>query len=285
MSVLNDNLEQILQEKQNKIIPENIVYGKQIFDITGDADITSILYQRVQNISPDTTLKSGDTSTNSVECEIGSYIYGVIVYRYPSDTIPDINIDGWTVLINQQTSGLTDLGHRQNVCIIYKIATSTTEELTVTIPTSYSLSLFMISIKDGHNSSSVIKVLKDSDTNAGFIQKGDIIVCSSPYGFSSEDNANKHVFEFNFKCNETIGIVGTGNISFASRIDIAVAKETTNSGIITNWVNPAETIVIILRNNQMDGTNLLSENIKSGVTIFGVAGTYTGETSEVVEEG
>lgn len=283
MSVLNDNLEQILQEKQNKIIPENIVYGKQIFDITGDADITSILYQRVQNISPDTTLKSGDTSTNSVECEIGSYVYGVIVYRYPSDTIPDINIDGWTVLTHQQASSVNNF--RQNVCIIYKIATSTTEELTVTIPTSYNLSLFMISIKDGHNSSSVIKVLKDSDNNAGFIQKGDIIVCSGVYAYGSGDNANKHVFEFNFKCNETIGIVGTGSINSASRIDIAVAKETTNSGIITNWVNSAETIVIILRNNQMDGTNLLSENIKSGVTIFGVTGTYTGETSEVVEEG
>ena len=35
MSTLNDNLNQILQEKENKIIPENIKKDVQIFDITG----------------------------------------------------------------------------------------------------------------------------------------------------------------------------------------------------------------------------------------------------------
>ncbi len=31
-------------------------------------------------------------------------------------------------------------------------------------------------------------------------------------------------------------------------------------------------------------TKVLSENIKEGVTIFGVTGTYTGETSSTEEE-
>lgn len=35
MSILNDNLNQILQEKEQKIIPENIKSGVQIFDVVG----------------------------------------------------------------------------------------------------------------------------------------------------------------------------------------------------------------------------------------------------------
>lgn len=31
-------------------------------------------------------------------------------------------------------------------------------------------------------------------------------------------------------------------------------------------------------------TKIIPENIKSGVTIFGITGTYTGESSEVEEE-
>lgn len=39
MSILNDNLNQILQEKEQKIIPENIKSGVQIFDVTGTLEI------------------------------------------------------------------------------------------------------------------------------------------------------------------------------------------------------------------------------------------------------
>lgn len=52
MSDLQNNLNLILQEKQTKIIPENIKKDIQIFDVVGTYDGTGT--------TPDTTIQNGD---------------------------------------------------------------------------------------------------------------------------------------------------------------------------------------------------------------------------------
>lgn len=82
MSILNDNLSQILQEKEQKIIPENIKSGVQIFDVTGtletgidtsDADATAddILSEKTAYVNGEKIIGtipiSEDNSTYNLE--------------------------------------------------------------------------------------------------------------------------------------------------------------------------------------------------------------------------
>ena len=65
MSQLKTNLEQILQEKQEKIIPENIKKDVQIFDVVGtlesNVNTSSVkLFETVEEMQADTTAQEGD---------------------------------------------------------------------------------------------------------------------------------------------------------------------------------------------------------------------------------
>lgn len=65
MSILKDNLTQILQEKQEKIIPENIKEGVQIFDImgtlkSGGSSSGVKLFETKEEMQADTTAKTND---------------------------------------------------------------------------------------------------------------------------------------------------------------------------------------------------------------------------------
>ena len=63
MSDLQANLEQILQEKTEKIIPENIKKGVQIFDIVGTLEQGTSgvkLFETQEEMQADTTAKEGD---------------------------------------------------------------------------------------------------------------------------------------------------------------------------------------------------------------------------------
>lgn len=63
MSDLKTNLEQILQEKETKIIPENIKKDIQIFDITGTYEGNSgdvKLFETEESMQADSSAKEGD---------------------------------------------------------------------------------------------------------------------------------------------------------------------------------------------------------------------------------
>ena len=66
MSELKTNLQEILQEKQNKIVPENIKKDVQIFDVTGTyegsgSSTTGVkLFETVEGMQADSTAKEGD---------------------------------------------------------------------------------------------------------------------------------------------------------------------------------------------------------------------------------
>lgn len=65
MSDLKTNLEQILQEKETKIIPENIKKDVQIFDVVGtlesNVDTSGVkLFETVEEMQADTTAQEGD---------------------------------------------------------------------------------------------------------------------------------------------------------------------------------------------------------------------------------
>lgn len=65
MSELKTNLEQILQEKETKIIPENIKKDIQIFDVIGtlesSVDTSGVkLFETVEEMQADTTAQEGD---------------------------------------------------------------------------------------------------------------------------------------------------------------------------------------------------------------------------------
>ena len=65
MSKLKDDLAQILQEKQEKIIPENIKSGVQIFDVVGtyegEGSSSGVkLFETEEEMQADTTAKEGD---------------------------------------------------------------------------------------------------------------------------------------------------------------------------------------------------------------------------------
>lgn len=62
MSELKTNLEQILQEKETKIIPENIKKDIQIFDIIGTLESSSNikLFETQEDMQADSTAKDGD---------------------------------------------------------------------------------------------------------------------------------------------------------------------------------------------------------------------------------
>lgn len=56
MSILNDNLNQILQEKEQKIIPENIKSGVQIFDVVGTYEGSGIDTSDADAMASDITI-------------------------------------------------------------------------------------------------------------------------------------------------------------------------------------------------------------------------------------
>lgn len=56
MSILNDNLSQILQEKEQKIIPENIKSGVQIFDVVGTYEGSGIDTSDADAMASDITI-------------------------------------------------------------------------------------------------------------------------------------------------------------------------------------------------------------------------------------
>ena len=267
-------IHKVTSDVDENIIPENIIYGKNILGVTGEIDITEILYNRIQEIKNDTVLVTGTQRSNTINTNIGNYVYSVVWYRYNKTVeLPNISVEGWTLLCNIKGQEVSSLDYTQNVMVYYKLATSETETFDIIIENAISLSIFMISAVDAKVPSQLISSYTepDSDTfNIGFIQKGDIIICSSIY-YNSGD-VSRELFEPSFAVSEVIGESPT-SVNAGSRETVMIPKETVFDGSIVNWSNSNGCLILVLRTQSMDGQNLLPENIKKDIPIFGVVGT------------
>ena len=105
MSDLKTNLQEILQEKQDKIIPENIKKDVQIFDVTGTYDgggssTTGVkLFKTEEEMQADSTAKEGDLAV----------VYGTITANsnYGDKNITQIVFPNIVTLPEQVTSNYT----------------------------------------------------------------------------------------------------------------------------------------------------------------------------------
>lgn len=105
MSDLKTNLQEILQEKQDKIIPENIKKDVQIFDVTGTyegsgSSTTGVkLFETEEEMQADSTAKEGDLAV----------VYGTITANsnYGDKNITQIVFPNIVTLPEQVTSNYT----------------------------------------------------------------------------------------------------------------------------------------------------------------------------------
>ena len=157
---------------------DKLVYGENILGITGTSDVNNILYSRIKGIKNDTVLVSGTTRSNNIDTQIGSYVYAVVWYRASTETLLDVTAECWT-LISNTIGGLAG-SSSQNIAVLGKIATSTTETISVTITDAVNVSIFMVACTDAHSDIELVTTSKALAKNTlGFVRKGDIIVCSS----------------------------------------------------------------------------------------------------------
>lgn len=107
MSDLKTNLEQILQEKQNKIISENIKKGVQIFDITGSLKSDVKLFETQGEMQADKQSEEGDLA---------------VVYR---EEIQNMTVDTQTQFITfPETVTLTEAITGSYFCMLRSIDSS-----------------------------------------------------------------------------------------------------------------------------------------------------------------
>lgn len=110
MATLNENLQEILTEKQVKIIPENIKKDIQIFDVTGTLEVldTSDATATVNDIAQDkTAYVNGEKITGTLEklFEL-SYIVNNVIWTDETDLEQlrlDIPLLGDGIVTSNQT--------------------------------------------------------------------------------------------------------------------------------------------------------------------------------------
>lgn len=93
MSDLKTNLQEILQEKQNKIVPENIKKDVQIFDVTGTYEGSGSstagvkLFESIEDMQSDMTAKNGDKAVIYTMEQVSMKTTNQFNYLYLPDTI------------------------------------------------------------------------------------------------------------------------------------------------------------------------------------------------------
>lgn len=210
MSQLKDNLDQILQEKETKIIPENIKKDVQIFDITG-------------------TLEAGIDTSNA------------------NATSLDI-AEGKTAYVNG-------------------------EKITGTL--------------DDHRNNGVVGINLVSDIQTNVADTKMIIYTKQPADIVADYTTNFNVNMEMSKMAEAIGLtddkikVGETILGIQGSVIELKGQEktinpTTQEQIITSDINyNAITKLTINPVTSSIDSNIVAENIKNGVTVLGVTGTYT----------
>ena len=250
----------------------NIVYGVQILDVTGDADITNTLNGRIYSSSIIGT-DTASTATINIAAEIGSYVYAFIYHRAEITSVTE----GWTLFNHIQPDNTIDT----QLSIYCKIAETNNETFTVNQASSVRLGVIGLSGVGLHDT----MMLKEQCLNAvktfDFVQKGDIIVCFSNYNKTGTDAPN-NVYDIDIKADRYDAVESGGYIRFT----VFVSTETKNNVTVYNSNSEDSFIgsgILLYRNTALTGENLLPENIKKGVTIFGVTGTFEA-TTEVQEQ-
>ena len=315
MSDLKTNLQEILQDKNTNLKPENlkagvtclgvvgtmqpgidtsdatateqdINYGKIAYGkngkITGNGDVTNLMYPTIQDIN---IIRSASnfTATNSIETTIGSYVYLIVWARRGNGTVSTLLVpDDWTLLTKSEVDDTSEEFEYDplDVYVYYKLATNVSETVTVSHTYDGYIVLGLISTSSNHIPDYVVNTYTDFEQSLslGYIQKGDIIICSSVYSNMSPANQNTPMFTLSINTDVTYGHVEnpetqTDTIMQNSRYTVFIPRETSYDTKLASFIGEPGKTVIVLRNNGTTGENLLPENIKNGVSIFGVEGT------------
>ena len=101
MSILNDNLNQILQEKEQKIIPENIKSGVQIFDVVGTYEGSGI-------DTSDADAMASDITINKTAYVNGEKVTGTLPL-FPNTSTFTVDNAGVTDNVEDSTLELTTI--------------------------------------------------------------------------------------------------------------------------------------------------------------------------------
>lgn len=255
----------VTSDADNNIIPTNIKKGVEILGVLGTLDESGLPQPEIY-MGAEVETSNSNTRTLSVNSVIGSYCYAIIYHRTSIQTFTN----GWTKFAEYaQTNGTNS----DNITIFYKKATEATETFTVTTSNSgVRLGGVLLSTRYNYFLPNIIYNQSPANQNTNLnVMSQDIVICSS-YTITTgyyEDNWSVDFTNTSYPCRET------SNNNY-SRFNVFVPKETKNANI-ASYQEPTCSRMIILRlPNNMGEENLVPENIKEGITIFGVTGTYTG---------
>lgn len=248
---------------------------------TGDAPY---LHCGVVKITPKTAIaesvvckdvSSGTTLSSSITCEVGDLIVAQIVVR-SSLTLPN----GWTLLRTiPAVSG--DSNNHQTLSFAYKIATSTTETLTVTQSSSNRIYINLIRVK---NADSIIYVSEAEKALQGYMISSAVLqsaglyiwgvsstlwASSAPYGdwtsepttlaYSSLDDANYQPRLGTFV--ETLDDADGTPLPDVSNIKALAVLD--NFDKTLGNIYPDNTVVLFYKDNGTVGTNKLHYETKN----------------------
>ena len=149
MSELKTNLQEILQEKQNKIVPENIKKDVQIFDVTGTYEGSGSssggdvkLFETVEEMQADSTAQEGNLglvyglSTNNMNIE--NNVTTTKIYFLPSVVLPTQITSSFSGSLIYQTFNLScSLNSTSFTCDIVFRGDTTSVEYTSTDGINY----------------------------------------------------------------------------------------------------------------------------------------------------
>ena len=246
-------------------------------------DKTSYLHCGVVKITPKTAtaesvvckdVSSGTTLSSSITCEVGDLIVAQIVVR-SSLTLPN----GWTLL--RTIPAMSGDSYSQTLSFAYKIATSTTETLTVTQSSSNRIYINLIRVK---NADSIIyvseaeKALQGNMISSAVLQSAGLYIwgvsstiwsSTAPYGdwtyepttlaYSSLDDANYAprlgTFVETLDDVEQLPLPDVSNIKALAVLD--------NFDKTLGNIYPDNTVILFYKDNGTVGTNKLHYETKN----------------------
>ena len=261
---LETNLRYILSEKTSKIIPENIKDGVTILGVEGELKEGNPTNPEIE-LGQEIGTEAATTRTWTVDSYINSYCYAIVYHRTAINSFTS----GWTKW-KEYNQGSAGDGY-DYITIFYKKATATSETFSVTTSDSQRLGGVLIpTINNFTLANEVYNTNPSAQTTTTSVSPYDIIICSCRTTYIGVTTTWSVDFSnISYPCRETTN-------SNTSRFNIFIPTVTTLNGTITaaNDFYETQRIIILRLPKNNDGENLIPENIKSGVTIFGVTGTY-----------
>lgn len=264
------------------VFPYNTQQETRTFTPSNGTGSTSYLHCGVVKITPKTAtaesvvckdVSSGTTLSSSITCEVGDLIVAQIVVR-SSLTLPN----GWTLL---RTIPAISSDNSQTLSFAYKIATSTTETLTVTQSSSNRIYINLIRVK---NADSIIyvseaeKALQGNMISSAVLRSAGLYIwgvsssswlTTAPYGdwtyepttlaYSSLDDANYAPILGTFV--ETLDDVEQPPLPDVSNIKALAVLD--NFDMALGNIYPDNTVILFYKDNGTIGTNKLHYETKN----------------------